>query len=343
MARPTITDIAREAGVGASTVDRVINGRVKVRESTQLRVLEAARKLGYHAVNLMEQRIMSQIPEVKVGIVLHKEKQSFYRALAEAITLAARDTRNARVKLEIAYSSSQSPQDFIEKMEAVGSRSDVLAATAITDRLITDKVADLQREGVPVLALLNDFAQGIRATYVGLNNMKVGRIAGWMIAKAVQSEGEIAVFIGGHRWHGHELRETGFRSYLRENASFLKVRDTLVNLETRQLTYEATCDLLERHSKLKGMYIAGGGMEGAIQAVRELREPNDVCLVVNELTPESQSALVDGYVDLAISTPLDVLARDLIRLMIDAKLESLGGFSGLHFLKPEICISESII
>jgi LacI family transcriptional regulator len=69
---------------------------------------------------------------------------------------------------------------------------------------------------VPCFALLNDFAQGVRQSYVGLNNLKVGRIAAHMIATAVHRPGKTAVFVGGYRWHGHALRETGFRSYVRE-------------------------------------------------------------------------------------------------------------------------------
>ena len=83
--------------------------------------------------------------------------------------------------------------------------------------------------------------------------------------------GKLAVFVGGYRWHGHELRETGFRSYLREYAPDFSVLDTMVNLETRQLTYEATLNLLDRNPDLRGLYCAGGGMEGAIAALRETR------------------------------------------------------------------------
>ena len=137
----------------------------------------------------------------------------------------------------------------------------------------------------------------MRQNYVGLNNLKVGRIAAHMIATAVHRPGKTAVFVGGYRWHGHELRETGFRSYFREYAPQFTVLDTLVNLETRQLTYEATLDLLSRHPDLRGIYCAGGGMEGAIAALREARAPGEVTLVVNEITPESRSALADRYVD----------------------------------------------
>ncbi|MBC7177556.1 MAG: LacI family DNA-binding transcriptional regulator, partial [Klebsiella pneumoniae] len=43
----TLADIAREARVGVATVDRVLNKRAAVKESTARRVLEAARRLGF--------------------------------------------------------------------------------------------------------------------------------------------------------------------------------------------------------------------------------------------------------------------------------------------------------
>jgi LacI family transcriptional regulator len=45
--RPTIQDVAREAGLSTATVDRVLNGREKVREDTARKVYEAARLVGY--------------------------------------------------------------------------------------------------------------------------------------------------------------------------------------------------------------------------------------------------------------------------------------------------------
>ena len=47
MTRPTIHDVAREAGVSLSTVDRVLNERDGVRQNTKTRVQEAIDKLGF--------------------------------------------------------------------------------------------------------------------------------------------------------------------------------------------------------------------------------------------------------------------------------------------------------
>ena len=83
--RPTIHDVAREAGVSSATVDRVLNGRERVREDTARKVYEAAQLIGYHAAPLIGQRVHAELPRLRLGLVLHKERQAFYQAFkAEA-------------------------------------------------------------------------------------------------------------------------------------------------------------------------------------------------------------------------------------------------------------------
>ena len=45
--RPTIQDLADASGVSVATVDRVLNGRHRVREETARRVYSAAASIGY--------------------------------------------------------------------------------------------------------------------------------------------------------------------------------------------------------------------------------------------------------------------------------------------------------
>lgn len=340
--RKTIADVAAEAGVSVATVDRVLNGREAVREITARRVYEAAHRIGYHAAPLIGQRMQTRLPAMRFGFVLHKEKQTFYQNFASEIANAVRGAQTVRGEHLIEFAASQAPSDFAALMRGMIGRVDAVAATAVTHHEVTEAVQELKAAGIPCFAMLNDFAQGLRQNYVGLNNLKVGRIAASMLVTAIHRPGKIAVFVGGYRWHGHELRETGLRSYFRESAPQFTILDTLVNLETRQLTYEATLDLLARHPDLRGIYCAGGGMEGAIAALREVRKPGDVALVVNELTPESRSALLDRYVTLVISTPLGDLCRDVVALMADAVANGMSNIAGQHFLPPDLFIPESV-
>ncbi len=224
--RPTIHDVAREAGVSSATVDRVLNGREKVRQETARKVYEAARLIGYHAAPLIGQRVHADLPRLRLGIVLHKERQAFYQQFHAEAERAVTQAIGVRASLQVAFAASQSPKDFTELMEGMASRVDAVAATAVTHPEVTEAVIRLNAKGIPCFSLLNDFAQGVRQNYIGLNNLKVGRIAAHMIATASHQSGKIAVFVGGYRWHGHELRETGVRSYFREHAPQFQILDT---------------------------------------------------------------------------------------------------------------------
>ncbi|MDZ4094298.1 MAG: LacI family DNA-binding transcriptional regulator [Paracoccaceae bacterium] len=343
--RPGLADLAQEAGVSLATVDRVLNGREAVRPETAARVAEAAARLGHPAAAWLVPTALA-LPELRFGVVLHKGAQEFYRDFAAGLAMAVAQAQGVRGRLVLEYATSQSPAEVAALMRAMAGRCDVLAATAVNHPEITAAVSAIQGQGLPVFALLSDFAQGVREGYLGVNNLKVGRVAGWMLSLAAQASGrgtaKVAAFVGGHRWQGHELREAGFRAYLREVAPGLTVLDTLVNLETRALTHEATLALLDRHPDLCGLYVAGGGMEGAITALREMRHPGEVALVVHELTSDSRAGLAEGWVNLVVATPLPRLCRDLVAQMIRAAQQGAGAVAAQHFLTPDLHLAESI-
>ena len=97
--RPTIQDLAREAGVSTATVDRVLNGR---RESARRnRRAESPKRRtgsGITPAGLIEHRLAPDIPEMHFGFVLHKEQQEFTRILA-------RDDRSAPLPRDATFAA----------------------------------------------------------------------------------------------------------------------------------------------------------------------------------------------------------------------------------------------
>ncbi|MGB8812830.1 MAG: LacI family DNA-binding transcriptional regulator [Paracoccaceae bacterium] len=336
--RPGMEAVAREAGVSLATVDRVLNGREAVKPDTAARVAAAAERLGHPSARRIV-ALAAGVSGLRIGIVLHKQGQDFYKAFAEELVRAV---AAAGGKLVLEFSASQAPSEMAGLLRSMVGRCDVLAATAVNHPEVTTAVEELKAQGLAVFSLLSDFAQGVRAGYIGLNNLKIGRTAGWIMALSAKGPGKMAIFVGGHRWHGHELRETGFRAYMRECAPNLEVLDTLVNLETRALTYEATLALLARQPDLRGIYVAGGGMEGAIAALREARRGGEVALVVSALTADSRTGLAEGVVTLVTDTPLEKLCRDLIEMMRLSVQEGMGPNGIQHFLSPDLHVAESI-
>lgn len=337
--RTTIKDVAQAAGVSVATVNRVLAGAGNVRPETARAVAEAAGRIGYHATNLIGMRADPQLPRLRLGFLLNKRRQEFYQNFAAALEQATGACQGAHCMCELVFAHSQAPADVAAEIRALGAQVDVLAATAVNHPAIDAAVSDLADSGVRVFSLLSDFAQGQRISYFGLNNIKVGRGAAAMLSQAARRPGKMAIFVGGHRWQGHELRETGFRGYFREYPGGFEVLDPLVNLETRQVTYEATLNLLERHRDIAGIYVAGGGMEGAIAALREARPPGDIAMVVNELTRESRFAMTDGYVNLINATPLAELSAGLVDKMVRA-VQAPETVAGQNFLDPVLHLPE---
>ena len=340
--RKTISDVAKKAGVSVATVDRVINGRQRVRKETTELVYSAAQDIGYHGVGLIKQMLRPELPRMTFGFVLNKQKHDFYQQLAKKLTTAVEECPLVQGKAIIEFSPSHTPTDFAHLMHNMAGRVDVMAATSVMHHDITEAVRELKEKKIPTFSILNDFAQGYRTSYVGVDNMKVGRLASWMIASSATSQGKVAIVVGGHRWHGHELREMGFRSHFREYSPNFQILDTLINLETRKLTYETVIDLLHRHKDLRGLYFAGGGMEGAVDALREERLPGEISVIVPELTDVSKRALSDRFLTMSISTPIDSLCRDVVALMVKSKLNQSPNLLGEYFLEPQIYLPESV-
>lgn len=340
--RPTIADLSRLSGVSVATIDRVLNGRLPVRPATAERVFAAAEQLGYHGSGLIRRRLEQSLPHHRLGFLLQRPDQLFYQDLAHAIETAAALPTQFRVVPTIAYLKSQTPGEIAEQLRQLARRVDAVAMVAIDHPAVTAAVAEVQAAGTPVFSLLSDFAAGVRHGYVGTNNRQVGRTAGWFVARAAQHPGKVAVLVGSYRFHGHEMREIGFRSYLRETAADLTVIDTQVSLEDGALAHETTLDLLRRHPELVAIYVAGGGTEGVVNALREENMAGKIALVCNEINPFTHAALADNIATTLIATPVAAVCQAVMTLMAAAiaspELES----SGQTFLPFDIYVSENI-
>jgi len=340
--RPTIKDLAKEAGVGVATVDRVLNGRHRVREETARRVYDAAKAIGYHATGLIKQRLQQDLPQYRLGFVLQRPEQAFYQAFAKEIDIAVNAVQQFHGIAQIDYIETQTPIEVSRKLREVAQRSQAVAMVSVDHPTISTTVAELKEKGIPVFSLLSDFAPGVREGYIGLNNRKAGRTAAWVISKAAKKPGKVAVFVGSHRFLGHEMREIGFRSYFREMAPEFELVDTLVNLEEHRIAHEATLDLLQHHQDLVGFYVAGGGMEGAISALREENMADRIVAVCNELTPDSRAALADNLITMVIATPLERLCREVVNLMGNTIESGASETPGQTFLSFDLFTSENI-
>lgn len=337
--RATINDIAAKAGVGVATVDRVLNGRAPVSQRTAACVLEAAEALNYHAHGLVRRRIEEMAPAKTLGFILQKPGKWFYRTLAREIEREVSGLRDIRAKADIRYVARLSPDALSEEVLKMRDGTDALALVSLDHPKIARAIADYAASGRSVFALLSPIDAPDAAGYIGIDGYRAGRTAGWAMSRLFRGGGEIGVMIGSRRYRGHEALETGFRDYMREFAPGARLRDTLPCLDDSANAYEAAAEILCASPELGGLYHCGGGVEGAVQALREAGRGRDIAYVCHEKSPAALEGLRDGTVDLVIASDPGTIAGDAVRAMVAALTGNAAGaggaLSGIQLVTPE--------
>jgi LacI family transcriptional regulator len=92
--RPTMADVAAQAGVSLKTVSRVINAEPRVSDTTAAAVLAAVRRLGFRS-NEAAASLARGHRVASVGLVIGAMDDPFYARLASGVEQVARAQRHA--------------------------------------------------------------------------------------------------------------------------------------------------------------------------------------------------------------------------------------------------------
>ncbi|WLD65524.1 LacI family DNA-binding transcriptional regulator [Pseudomonas sp. OVF7] len=342
--RPTMADIAREAEVSLSTVDRVLNLRADVRADTAQRIAAAAARLGFHAKSVIEQRMLNEMPTVRLGFLLQKSGVAFYQGLAQALADAASTYTRARIRVVIGYLDDLDPTTVARRIQALGEQVDGLGVVAADHPMVLEAVAQLCNAGVPVVALISELSMTAGAGYVGVDNRRMGRTAGWFVSRLADAPGSAAVMVSSQRFQCQELCELSFRSYLTEHSSNWELLASRLTLEDDEFAYGNTLDLLTGEPDLAGLYVAGGGTAGVLRALSELKaqQARLPVVVCHDLTPLTRQALSEGLVQTVLSHPIIKVAEKAIHALVESATASKSIDSPKGLLPIQIDVCESI-
>ena len=316
MARATIRDVATQANMSVSTVNRAIHEPSKVRDETLRIVLNAAESVGFYGITLLKDSLKSSRSQVRIGILLLQRNRALYKNLSQALNTAARSIRDHDVMIQIEYLDELTPQNVSSGMLRLAENSDVIGVVAPEHPIVADTIEQLAARGIKTFALISQLTARCDVGFVGLDFWKVGRTVGWAINNICGKPGKIALLVGNHRYRCQETNESGFRSYFREHASDYQVLEAASTFETASIAQEVTEQLLERHPDLSALYVAGGGVSGAITALRGCGRAGCIVAVGLDFTEFTRAALLDGTLNFLISHPMQSFAHETIAAMI---------------------------
>jgi LacI family transcriptional regulator len=117
--------------------------------------------------------------------------------------------------------------------------------------------------------------------------------------------------------------------------------EPIINLEDQNIAYAAVTELMRANADLAGIYVAGGGAEGFVRALREAGSEKRIVGVCNELTPTTRQALIEGIIDVVLDTPIARLAKGVVAAMLEAIAQPRPGMVQV-LLPPTLYTSENI-
>lgn len=314
-ARATLQDVAREAGVSAATVDRVLNQREGVRARTREVVLTTARRLGYISDPAPGVDLPPPIPLV---FLLPAGTNAFINTLHRQIELQAAARPDLAVTIE--RIEGFNPQTLATHLAALQGKTAGVGLIAQDHPLVREGIRALTQTGVHVLTLASDIQNVPRVAYVGIDNRQAGRLAGQLIGRLLPAgkPAKAAMFAGSLSYRGHEEREMGFRHILHDEFPHIQVLELREIMDDRQRAMAETAALLDQHPDLAAIYSVGGGTSGIAATLQARGAAQHVILLCHEATDSNKRFLLDGTVDAVIDQNPRVEAREALNILTAA-------------------------
>lgn len=313
--RPTVRDVANEAGVSLATVDRVLNRRPGVSRFTVGRVEAAVARLGFvrdvTAANLAKQRTYRFV------FVIPKGPNTFMRGLEEHVREAERRAKMERADIQILTVPAFDGKALADLLEGLDLEMLSGIAVVATDSApVGEALARIGRADIPVVSLVSDVPMFRRSRYVGIDNVAAGRTAASLLGRFVGGrKGKVVLIAGSMLVRDHVERRMGFDQVIRSDFPNLKCLQVLEGYDDANVTRVLLAECLERERDVVGLYSMGAGNRGIIEVLSRTPSHRNLVAVAHELTPHARKALRDGVFDAVINQDAGHEVRSAIRIL----------------------------
>lgn len=339
--RPTTKDLARVAGVSRATVDRVLNGRLGVRQQTVDKVNAAIRDLGFvrniAAANLAKGR------GYRFLFVLPRTGDLFLESLTSRINESVSAFAGDNLRADVHHVDMGDPHALAGHLASLPDRRwDGVAIMAPRSPQLRDATRRLTDRGIAVLPFVSGQHAAISADFVGIDNRAAGATAGLLMGRFIGPRtGTVLVMAETMQSQDSLDRRHGFDRLIGERFPGLTALPSLESYGSVGRTRAILANSLRYHTDLCGIYVLGSEARLPLAAMALLNVPRDVVRIVHERTPVTECALTEDRVDAVITQDPGHLVRSALR-RLKARCDGFGILASQERIRTEILLSTNL-
>ncbi|MCV3765750.1 substrate-binding domain-containing protein [Rhizobium sp. TRM95796] len=338
--KPTVHDIAREAGVSLATVDRVLNRRPGVRAATRERVEAAIDRIGFvrdvAAANLAKSRTYG------LAFVIPESDNSFMQALRDEVAAARLRGALERTDIRLIAVPAFDEQALAAALDALIDNPPAgVAVVAIDAPAIQARMERLREVGVAVVTLVSDLVASGRDHFTGIDNLAAGRTAGSLMGRFLAGRtGAVAVIAGSLRLGDHRDRLTGFSERLDEIAPSVRLLEVMESQDDPARVKSLLTSAFRDHPDLIGVYNLGAGNRGLVASLEQTTGEPPVA-IAHELSALTRKALEDGLIDAILNQDPGHEIRSAIRVL-KARADGLPVIAAQERIRIDIFLKDNL-
>jgi LacI family transcriptional regulator len=309
-----IREIARQAGLSEATVDRVLNRRGGVRQSTVDEVHRAIADLHRQRSQL---RLTGRTFFLDLVVDAPARFSSAVRAALESqLPLVRPATFRARFHL------AEGPpiSELVATLDGIARRgSQGVVLKAPDHPLVVTAVERLAEAGIPVVTLVTDLPTSHRVAYVGLDNRAAGATAAYLLDQWLPDDAAVLVTRGTGSFRGEDDREMGFRATMRALRPGRRQVDLVDPSGDDEVLRGLVRDALATHPDIAAVYsmYATGGNAATVAAFADAGRDYRA-FIAHDLDAENLALLHGGQLSAVLHHDLALDLRRACHVVMQA-------------------------
>ena len=299
MKRNGIYRIAELAKVSIGTVDRALHGRPGISAATREKVLRIAEKLAY-SPHPAARTLSVGRSTVRIGVCIPKESRLYYDQVRAGIVDEAGRASGLGVELVQRPVPTLGVDEKKQISALLESGVNAMIVTPGNPRVAGPLIDNAEKNNVRVVCITTDAPESSRSSLVAVDPELSGRLAAELMAKFVPHASRVAMVTGMLSTEEHRLKASGFSEGFPTECNGGEVMAVVEDHESEEESYHKTCDLLDRESDLRGIYVSTVNCLSVCRALRRHGREKTVALITTDLFPQMVPYFREGMIRASI-------------------------------------------